>query len=127
MAALSSPRNHARQPVDLLLDELIICGAAAEPRREGLLEHGDQLVAEEEHAFAGQLLVAADRMQVPGQPGAADGAAAVAFGDHPVVAALGVEHQLRRARVQGGEVEGPDSASLRSPPAGRGAARRAGR
>ncbi len=96
----------------LFLEQLIVVWATAEARGENLLDQLLQGCAEERHALARELLVAADRVQMAGEPGSVEGAAAVALDEDRVVAALDVDHQLRRDRAEAGEVERAD---LRAP------------
>ena len=56
---------HARRPGGVLvLDQLIVSGGAAEPGRQDLLEHADDVRIVQRHAAGRDLLVAADGVQV---------------------------------------------------------------
>ena len=94
-------KAHFRQAgLRLFLDELIIGRGAAEAPRQHVLDQPDQIRAEEVHAFAGQLLVAADGMQVHAVAELVQEAAALPLLEHAVVVALDIDHQLGRVRQQ---------------------------
>ena len=114
-----------REPVHLLLHELVVGRAASETRGQDRLDERHELVADEVHPLGGQLLVAADAAQVPSQPELPDRAAAGTVLEHAVVVDLDVEHQLGTAREQRRQVQGADRLACRPAAAARAGRRRA--
>ena len=93
---------HFRQAVRLLfLDELVVGGRAAEARRQHIVDQPDQIRADEVHALAGQLLVAADGVQVQIVADAIERTAAGSALERAVVVADHVDHQLGCVGEQG--------------------------
>jgi hypothetical protein len=59
----------------VLLEQLVVCRAAAEAARQHLLEHTDDIGVEERHTASGEFLVTADGSQVGGPAELLEGAA----------------------------------------------------
>ena len=81
----------------------VVGRAAAETRREDLLQDADDVDVEERHAAGGELLAAPDRVEVssPAEPG--HRAPAVALGHHRLVAHRHVQEHERGAATERGK------------------------
>src|SRR5262245_7241077 len=98
----------------LLLDELVVDRATAEPCGEGFLEHADEVRVEECHSASGELLVAPDGVKWGGPAESLQRAPASALGANGFVPERHVQQYEGSLFGQGGDQEraGPRTSDL---------------